>query len=129
MRVRKVGRYYESTTRGAIGTEWSSRTWAHDDYRHVLGSKTPVDFIDMGRDIENNTETWKMMVAMEAAVAEAPTPHRRPGSRDRVWNTTWAYIVMLATVMCLCMTMYWVYQLVERSLANYRKAVQNQLLN
>ena len=108
---------------------WSSKTWAHDEYGHVLGSKTPVDFMDMGRDIEVNTETWKMMVAMETAVAEAPTPHRRPGSRDRDWNTTWAFVVMLATVMCLCLTIYWVYQLVERSLANYRQVVQNQLLN
>ena len=106
---------------------WSSRTWAHDDYGHVLGSKTPVDFMDMGRDIEVNTETWKMMVAMEAAVAEAPTPHRRPGSRDRVWKTTWAYTMMLATVMCMCITMYWVYQLVEKSLANYRNAVQHNI--
>ena len=129
MRVRKVGRCYKSTAWGALGTEWSSGTWAHDNHRHVLGGKKHVKFIEMGLDIKVNKETWKMMVGMETAVAEAPTPRRRPGSRDRVWNTTWAYIVMLATVMCLCMTMYWVYQLVERSLANYRKAVQNQLLN
>ena len=95
----------------------------------MLGVKVHMKFVKMGLDIDFDKETWKILMGVEAAVAEAPTPHRRPGSRDRVWNTTWAYTVMLATVMCLCITMYWVYQLVERSLANYRKAVQNQLLN
>ena len=107
----------------------SSGTWAHDNHRHVLGGKKHGKFIEMGLDIKVYKDTWKVMVAMETAVAEAPTPRRRPGSCDRVWNTTWAYMVMLATVMCSWMTMFWVYLLVKRSPANHRKAVRNQLLN
>ena len=129
MRVRKVGRYYESTAWGALGTEWSSGTWAHYNHRHVLGGKKYVKFIEMGLDIKVYKDTWKVMVAMETDVAEAPTPRREPGSWGRVWTTTWAYMVMLATVMCSWMTMFWVYLLVKRSPANHRKAVQNQLLN
>ena len=129
MRGRKTGRYNEGTTWGALCTEWASGTWAHDNHRHVLGVKKHVKFVKMGLDINFDKETWKILMGVEAAVAEAPTPHRRSGSRGRVWKTTCAYTMMLATVMCACITMYWVYQLVEKSLANYRNAVQHQFLN
>ena len=129
MRVRKTGRYCERTAWGALCTEWASGTWAHDNHRHVLGVKKHVKFMKMGLDINVSKETWKMLVGIEAAVAEMPTPHRRPGSRNRVWETTCAYTMMIATVICMCITMYWVYQLVEKSLANYRDAVQNQFLD
>ena len=129
MRGRKTGRYNEGTTWGALCTEWASGTWAHDNHRHVLGVKKHVKFMKMGLDINFDKETWKILMGVEAAVAEAPTPHRRPGSRNRVWETTCAYTMMIATVICMCITMYWVYQLVEKSLANYRDAVQNQFLD
>ena len=102
--------------------EWANGTWAHDNHRHVKLMK-------MGLDINIDEETWKILIGVEAAVAEAPTPNRRSRPRGRVWKTTCAYTMMLATVMCACITMYWVYQLVEKSLANYRDVVQHQFLN
>ena len=103
-------------------TEWAKGTWAHANHRHVK-------LVKMGLDINCDKETWKILMGVEAAVAEAPTPNRRSRPRGRVWKITCAYTMMLATVMCACITMYWVYQLVEKSLANYRDVVQHQFLN
>ena len=88
-----------------------------------------MKLVKMGLDINIDIETWKRLIEVEAAVAEAPTQNRRAGPRGRVWKTTCVYTMMLATVMCVCITMYWVYQLVEKSLANYRDVVQHQFLN
>ena len=108
--------------RETLCAEWANGTWAHDNHRHVK-------LVKMGLDINIDKETWKILIGVEAAVAEAPTPNRRSRPRGRVWKTTCAYTMMLATVMCACITMYWVYQLVEKSLANYRDVVQHQFLN
>ena len=101
--------------------EWASGTWALDNHRHM-------ELVRMGLDIDIDKETWKILIGVEAAVAEAPTPDRRPRPRGWVWKTTCAYTMMLATVVCACVTTYWVYLLVKSSLANYRDIIQHQFM-
>ena len=87
-----------------------------------------MELVRMGLDIDIDKETWKILIGVEAAVAEAPTPDRRPRPRGWVWKTTCAYTMMLATVVCACVTTYWVYLLVKSSLANYRDVIQHQFM-